>query len=173
MPKNKETPEDELKNEDCLEIPLEPQRPVPQEPQPIENPQIPIPEAPVRHQGEITHTQPMIPQQTGPVSPMPYIPQIQPVIPQIQPQVQAMPPQPAPKAGYVTKAQAANEVMIHLGKIKQIAIVSMIMVLAVGGLWNIDSYIGAVAAIIYVVYAAIRMMRANQYSKYLKLNYGV
>jgi 4-hydroxybenzoate polyprenyltransferase len=52
-------------------------------------------------------------------------------------------------------------------------IVSLLMVLAVGGLWAIDPYFGAVAAVAYVVYAGYRLMKANSFQKYLIYNYGV
>jgi hypothetical protein len=104
-----------------------------------------------------------------------------PVLPQQQPVQQPAPPPPPPKHPEadkyahetVTKAMAANEVLIELGVQKQMAIISLAMVLAAGGLWVIDIYLGTVVIIGYLLYASWRLWRSTSKGRYLRYTYGV
>lgn len=164
-------------SEEYLEIqqpqaPPQPQPQAPQQPYPFSNLNVPLPPppAPMPPSQAPQYPLPMPPQPNqGPTGALPGFPGHPPK--QQQPILSPQAKQNA--AEMITKAVAANEVMMELATIKQMAVVSLVMVLLVAGVWSLDAIYGTVAALGYVIYAAYRLLRVMQKTKYLQFTYGV
>lgn len=73
----------------------------------------------------------------------------------------------------ITKAAAANEVMIELESTRKYSMISLVVILFVLGLTGIDITLGFAVSVVYVVYTAWKLLKSNQKMKYLKYTYGI
>lgn len=90
------------------------------------------------------------------------------------------PPAPAPVSKdakknsneMISKGLASFEVSKELQRIKQLAIVSIFFMLFAAGSSAIYEMFGIALALVYVIFAALRLFQANNKLKYLRYQYG-
>lgn len=116
------------------------------------------------------------PRQTSQMEQPPMPPPIPPPMP--PPIQREQRPPVIPRSGEITKTMiskriAANEVMIRLGKIREIAVVSIVMVFLAAALSRMGGEIWMFAVTAYVIYGAFRLYQANNDIRHMRNSYGV